>query len=133
FVYTLGVNLAGNETRQTKLFVYRPERAGPYSEGEIARFRRLMRHLMSAVAMAGRVSAATRTAGDLLHALDRARFGLMLLDDEGHVLEANAFARQLFERRDGLSVVRGRLAATQRASAKALAETLRAARAVNGG
>src|SRR5690606_21873486 len=133
FVYTLGVNLAGNETRQTKLFVYRPERAGPYAEGELARFRRLTRHLMSAVAMAGRVSAATRAASDLLHALDRARFGLVLLDDEGHVLEANAFARQLFERRDGLGVLRGRLVATQRASAKGLATALRAAQTVNGG
>ena len=133
FIYTLGVNLAGTETRQTKLFVYRPERAGPYSEREVARFRRLVRHLTNAVAMAGRVSAATRAADDLMHALDRARFGLVLLDAEASVLEANAFARRLFERRDGLTALRGRLVATHRSGAKALADTLRAARALHAG
>lgn len=133
FIYTLGVNLAGSDERQTKLFLYRPERAGPYSEREVGRFRRLVRHLVNAVEMAGRFSAAGRAARDLRHVLDRARFGLVLLDADGRVLEANAFARRLFEQRDGIAVARGRLVATQSESAKSLAETLHAAQATRAG
>lgn len=127
FIYTLGVNLSAEPTRQTKLFLYRPKSAGPYTARDVARFRRLTRHLMTAVRVADRFAAARREANELRHVLDRLRFGVVLLGDDGSVLEANAFAAQLFERRDGLTVIRRQLVATNRASGAALVRSLRAA------
>ncbi len=127
FIYTLGVNLSAEPTRQTKLFLYRPRCAGPYTARDVAAFRRLIRHLINAVKVADRFAAARREAGELRHVLDRLRFGVVLLADNGSVLEANAFAAQLFERRDGLAVIQGQLVATHRPSGAALTRTLRAA------
>ncbi len=126
-IYTLGVNLSAYPTRQTKLFLYRPKSAGPYSEREIARFRRLIRHLINAVKAADRFAAARREAEELRCVLDRLRFGIVLLGVDGSVLEANAFAARLFERRDGLTVIHGQLVAPHRGSGIALAHALRAA------
>ena len=127
FIYTLGVNLSVGPTRQTKLFLYRPKSAGPYTARDVARFRRLTRHLVTAVRVADRFAAARREANELRHVLDRLRFGVVLLADDGSVLEANAFAAQLFERRDGLAVIRRRLFATHRASGAALVRSIHAA------
>lgn len=127
FIYTLGVNLSAEPTRQTKLFLYRPKSAGPYTARDVASFRRLTRHLLTAVRVAGRFAAAKREAAELRHVLDRLRFGVVLLADDGSVLEANAFAAQLFGRRDGLTVIQGQLVATHRASSAALTRSLRAA------
>lgn len=127
FIYTLGVNLSVGPTRQTKLFLYRPKSAGPYTARDVARFRRLTRHLVTAVRVADRFAAARREANELRHVLDRLRFGVVLLADDGSVLEANAFAAQLFERRDGLAVIRRRLVATHRASGAALVRSIHAA------
>jgi len=127
FIYTLGVNLSADETRQTKLFLYRPASAGPYTPRDVARFRRLTRHLINAVRVADRFAAARREASELRQVLDRLRFGVVLLADDGRVLEANAFAARIFERRDGLTVVHGHLVATHRSSGVVLTSTLRAA------
>ena len=127
FIYTLGVNLSADETRQTKLFLYRPEDAGTYTTRDVARFRRLTRHLINAVRVADRFAAARRETSELRQVLDRLRFGVVLLADDGRVLEANAFAAQLFEQRDGLTVVHGHLVATHRSSGPALTGVVRAA------
>src|SRR5690606_26451301 len=133
FIYTLGVNLCVDEHRQTKLFLYRPERAGPYTARDIAHFRRLTRHLITAVKVAGRFAAARREAGELRHVLDQLRFGIVLLSADGRVLEANAFAARLFAHRDGLTVAHGRLTACRRPAGVALRNALRAAIAVRKG
>ncbi|HEX6996275.1 MAG TPA: hypothetical protein VF339_19250 [Gammaproteobacteria bacterium] len=127
FVYTLGVNLTADPIRQTKLFLYRPECAGPYTARDVARFRRLTRHLITAVKVADRFAAARRKANELRHVIDRLRFGVVLLADDGSVLEANAFAARLFERREGLTVIQGQLVAMHRSSGTALTRALRAA------
>lgn len=133
FTYTLGVNLTADETRQTKLFLYRPSAAGPYSERDVARFSRLTRHLINAVNIANRFSAARAEAAELRNVLDRLGFGIVLLAPDGSVLAANAFAAQLFKRRDGLTVMSGQLVATHRASGTALTRALRVAAHVHDG
>ncbi|HEY8554521.1 MAG TPA: hypothetical protein VIL43_08285 [Burkholderiales bacterium] len=133
FIYTLGVNLAVDKARQTKLFLYRPKSAGPYTAREIARFRRLTRHLITAVKVADRFAAARREARELRQVLDRLRFGIVFLADDGAVLEANAFAARLFEQRDGLTVAHRQLVATHRASGAALTSMVRAAIATRQG
>ncbi len=131
FIYTLGVNLSAAGERQTKLFVYRPESAGPFTASETARFQSLVRHLITAVRVAERFAAARAEAGELRHVLDRLRFGVILLADDGRVLEANAFAAQLIGQRNGLTVMHGQLRATRRSSTTALTKAVRAAIAVS--
>src|SRR5690606_23482035 len=91
------------------------------------------RHLVNAVKIAGRFASARREAGELRHVIDQLRFGIVLLADDGRVLEANAFAARLFARRDGLAVVQGRVMATRRSSGVPLRNALRAAVAVRKG
>lgn len=127
FIYTLGSNLSSSAREQTKVFLYRPESAGPYTPRDVVRFRRLTRHLMHAMRVAERFAAARYAADSARHLVDRLRFGIVLLDDCGAVLEANAFAAELFARRDGLTVVRDRLVAMSRRSGGVLADVIRAA------
>ncbi len=133
FIYTLGVNLSVEKARQTKLFLYRPKSAGPYTAREIARFRRLTRHLITAVKVADRFAATRQEARELRQVLDRLRFGIVFLREDGAALEANAFAARLFEQRDGLTVAHGQLVATHRASGAALTGVVRAAMATRQG
>src|SRR5690606_28051269 len=104
-----------------------PECAGPYTARDVARFRRLTRHLITAVKVADRFAAARREANELRHVIDRLRFGVVLLADDGSVLEANAFAARLFQRREGLTVIQGQLVGMHRSGGTALPRALRAA------
>jgi DNA-binding CsgD family transcriptional regulator len=133
FIFTLGVNLSGDQRRQTKFFLYRPAQAGAYSEREVARFERLARHLVNAVRVAQRLGAAQSRAESALNVLSRLRFGVVFLDERGRITQANAFAEELLARRDGLTALRGTLVAAHRADASQLAGAIRAALAIRRG
>lgn len=124
FIYTLGINLSVERDRQIKLFLYRPERAGPFTRQEEARFKRLSGHLMNAVKVAGRLALEESRTDEALQVVDNLTFGVVFLDETGKVMQANPFALRLFERRDGLATEQGRVVTTHRGDASELAEIL---------
>src|SRR5690606_36785489 len=80
-----------------------------------------------------RFAATPQEARELRQVLDRLRYGIVFLREDGAPLEANAFAARLFEQRDGLTVAHGQLVATHRASDAALTGVVRAAMATRRG
>jgi DNA-binding CsgD family transcriptional regulator len=127
FIFTLGVNLAVERKLQTKLFVYRAERSGPFSRREIAQFERLARHMSRAVQIARRLAVDEAQGGIWLDVIDRLKFGVVLLDENARVVQLNRFADELLSRRDGLSLSQRALVTTHRGDMTKLVETIRAA------
>jgi DNA-binding CsgD family transcriptional regulator len=133
FIYTLGVNLAVDRHLQTKVYLYRSGRTGPFSRAEIGAFERLSRHLQNAVRVARRLGFEEARRSEALEAIEHLRFGVIFLNERGRVTHANRFAQRLLELRDGLIADDGTLAAAHRPDAAALAGVIRAALRVRGG
>lgn len=127
FIHTLGVNLTATRREQTKFYLYRSRRAGEFSAADIETFKRIARHLQSAVNVAHRLEHSRLKSEGALHLLDRLSFGVVFVDEEGRVLEANRFARTLFEQRDGVTIAAGTVAAAHRDDSPALIAAVRAA------
>lgn len=126
FVYTLGVNLIAERNLQTKLYLYRSERSGPFSRADVAQFGRLARHLTKAVAIARRF-ASESSRHVALDVIDRLKFGVVLVDEDGRVVQMNRFAEALVAARDGLAVEQRHLTTMHRGDMPPLAATLRSA------
>src|SRR5690606_5938479 len=127
FIHTLGVNLTATRREQTKFYLSRSRRAGEFSAADIATFKRIARPLQSAVNVAHRLEHATLKSERASPPLDRLSFGVVFVDEAGRVLEANRFARTLFEQRDGVAIAGGTVAAVYRDDAAALTAAVRAA------
>jgi DNA-binding CsgD family transcriptional regulator len=127
FVHTLGINLTADRRARTKLFLYRAGRAGPFSRTEIERFECVSVHLMNAVKVADRLGQHEARAAHALDLLERLDVGVAFIDDDGRVLEANAFAQDVFAKGDGLRIEGGRLVAAHRNDAAKLKPLIRSA------
>lgn len=127
FIHTLGVNLTATRREQTKFYIYRPRKAGGFSAADIEGFKRVTRHLQAAVKVAHRLEHSHFKSENALHLLDRLSFGVVFVDKAGQVLEANRFARALFEQRDGVAISAGTVVAVHRDDAPALIGAVRAA------
>ncbi|MCW8908214.1 MAG: hypothetical protein OQL28_13255 [Sedimenticola sp.] len=133
FIYTLGINLHVDEASQTKCFLYRPRPMGAFSDHDVARFRWISGHLANAVRVARRLSEQESAVENLLGVVDQMALGVLFLDREGKVIQANQYAQDLLDRRDGL-VLRGtRLVASHRGDDGRLRGAIRCALAVQYG
>ena len=101
---------------------------GPGSERAAAQFNASVRALMQPLARATRLHVAFRRMGRALSAAQQAlqylAVGVVLTDAEGHVLEANALAAEILDRKDGLQIRDGRLTATRAFEATKLAASI---------
>ena len=87
----------------------RSPRHGDYQPRDAARLTALMPHLLRAVQVAGQMRPGV-TAGGLDGAeIEAWRDATLLLDGEGKVLHANALARHILDRRDGLALIGGHI------------------------
>src|SRR5688572_4771085 len=90
---------------------------GPSSDRAVAQFNAGVRALLQPLVRATRQHVAFRRMGRALAAAHQAlrhlSVGVVLTDVEGHVLESNELASEILQRKDGLQILDGRLAATR--------------------
>ena len=82
----------------------RPGRMGAFSERETSLMRQLMPHLQRAIRMHQRFSRLEEQGRLAAEALDRAPFGVVLMDRTGHALLVNRAASEILAAADGLSL-----------------------------
>jgi PAS domain-containing protein len=105
--------------------VMRDRATGPVGEAELHLMRALMPHLQRAFAMHRRFSRLRLERNTLAAVLDRAPFGVIVLDAEGRVAAMNAAAERLVADGDGLTHRAGRLQPARETSAEAFEAVLR--------
>jgi DNA-binding CsgD family transcriptional regulator len=84
-------------------------RHGDYQPRDAARLTALMPHLLRAVSVSGQMRPGSAEGGLDGAGIERWRDATLLLDGEGKVLHANALARHILDRRDGLALIGGHL------------------------
>lgn len=127
FVHTLGVNLSAGAGVLSKLYLYRSSRCRPFSETDVERLRRLTPHLMKAVDVARRLADAQLETCGTLRVLDTLDLGVIFLDEQARVIEANDVALSLLRRRDGVTIQDAELSVSCRDDAAPLARAVDAA------
>jgi len=131
FIHTLGINLYVDGYAQTKCFLYRPRQMRPFTTHDIDRFRWVSGHLANAVRVARRLAVEESSRKDLLAIIDRMTCGVLLLDTDRHIIQANPFAEALLRRHDGLVVRHSRLVTSHRGDERKLAGVIRCALAAH--
>ena len=122
----LVVNLERTPTGLRSLSVFRSARDGAFRAAEQARFLRLGRHLGRAARLRLRLDRTARDGWLSAAALDRLRFGVLVVDERLRVVLANGRARQLAALDDGLTIVDDRLRLEDAAVARRLRDLLAA-------
>ncbi len=131
FIHTLGTNLHVDARTRVKCFVYRNARGGAFDANQLLLFERLGRHLINAVRVARRLASEDAESDKLADMADQLSFGVVLVDDQARVLQANRFARKLLRERDGLQASRGLLVASHTGDRSALTQLVHDALAVH--
>jgi len=103
-------------------------RRPPFGAEEAALLERMLPHLRRAIAMSAHLGQSEAQRRGLADAIDGLVVGVVLVGDGSEVLFANAAARRIVQRRDGLALSGGRLRAhvsdDDRALAKAIANAI---------
>jgi DNA-binding CsgD family transcriptional regulator len=107
-------------TTSVDIAALRSKGRGPFGAAEERLLRALMPHLQRAVQIHRRLAAAELTSRALAESMDRLSYGVLLLDERGQILLANAIARRQLASRDGLTGERGTLGASRRSESSAL-------------
>ena len=105
--------------------VMRDRAAGPVGEPELCLMRALMPHLQRAFAMHRRFSRLRLERNTLAAVLERAPFGVIVLDATRRVTAMNAEAERLVAQADGLLLRAGRLQAARQTAADEFEAVLR--------
>jgi len=111
----LGAPIANGEGQFGLLAVHRGSGWVPFTDHEIDRFGEIASHVARAVGLRGKFFAVFNTANTRSVMLDRVNVGIMTVDAAGQLAEANAAARSILARGDGLTLTRtGRIRAVDR-------------------
>jgi DNA-binding CsgD family transcriptional regulator/PAS domain-containing protein len=103
-----------------------------FSEAQTAFVQRLAPHVRRALGLNRRLAALQDERDALETALDRMNAAVVLLDEKGTIRYCNEASQQLLRKRDGLTVLRGRLTAFDPRAQTTLTELVRAAMAARG-
>ncbi len=123
--YTLGVNIPGdNEETMTGLALFRGTEGRPFDQEECDLLGRLIPHIKRAVKLQKRLFTLESNSKLAFAALDRFPMGIVLTTAAGGVIHLNASARDLAKHRDGLVCRDGRITASHREDALALAQAI---------
>lgn len=120
FIHTLGTNLSDTRDQRTKFFVYRPRRAGVFTSRDVMRFGTISQHLSHANSVAQRLALQDARYAQVMDVIDHLRFGVAFLDGRSRVTYANRQARLLLDRRDGICLRDGKIAALYREDGRRL-------------
>jgi DNA-binding CsgD family transcriptional regulator len=122
----LGGTLAAAKGRFAMVGLHRAPDRKAFDDDDIAKLERLMPHLSRALQLRRSFLTLDRRDTALAEACDRLAAGFIGLDDGGRTLFANAAARRLSARSDGIALDRdGRVYAVDRAANQRLAELAR--------
>ena len=92
--------------------VTRPESSPPFSSAELDLARRLLPHIKRALNLSSAVSQDRRVNTLYGHAMTQLMIGVVVLDQNGEVIEANPAAKAILDMSDGLRVLGTQLEAT---------------------
>lgn len=112
--------LASDDDHSYRLGIFRSAAAGPGESPELRLLAALSPHVRRAVAVASRLDHSALQVDAALAGFERLAHGLILLDEEGRVLHANAVAAGVLAAADGLACRDRRLAALLPADDRAL-------------
>ena len=107
----LVVRLGRHGDMQSTLNVTRPEHKGQFAGSDLEIARRLQPHVIRAFDMSCRLANLNAFTAGLKATLDRSLHAVMLLDDTGKIIYANALAERLLQDAEVLCTVQGRLTA----------------------
>lgn len=110
---TLSAYLSREQGRIEGLILVREAGAPEFGMAEHETLVSLVPWLQQAARLRRKLAAAAHANRVLAQALDRVAHGLVILGADGKILEMNAAARAIVDRRDGLAVVRNELLATR--------------------
>ncbi len=110
--------------RSVNVTVVRSERAGPYSDAELALMRELMPHLQAGIALHRRLHQLQVLSGAAVEALECIPSGVILLDGGGQVIHATRRALKMLDGSRALSCVAGQPLSCLRAADDALLQKL---------
>lgn len=132
--YSIGIVFQKQGSRSVRLTSLRAKTRGPFDAGEQRLLRLLAPHLGHAFTIQEKIGCFVERSRALTEIVDRLPIALLLLDDRGSFLYANARAEDLLRHRDGLVLDSGRtLAATSHAETKRLRELIAQAMQVSAG
>jgi|HubBroStandDraft_1064217.scaffolds.fasta_scaffold20536_2 DNA-binding CsgD family transcriptional regulator len=107
--YVAGGTIARNGAQPSLTSVFRPRRAGPYLESEIALVGLLMPHLQRAARLRHGLSMLQVEAT----VLDALTLGILVIDERFEVLYANPSGRGMLAKNDGIAMAGNRLTLSQ--------------------
>jgi DNA-binding CsgD family transcriptional regulator len=130
--HLLGTVVLRDKTALAQVSLLRPGRHGPFGDQDVALMKILGPHLLRALRLHQRIVDLECERSAVADCLDRAAFGVILLDATGKVVLCNRFARAILASGDGLSARQGELSAARHdetsALHKAIAEAIRGPR-----
>lgn len=118
--YDAGYVFNHDGTRFTLLTSTRPRRMGQFGEAELVVLRTLAPHIKRALALRRRLWDVAGERDAFTEALDGLAFGVVLVDESGHVRHANQRARTLFQDGEGLRLHGRQLCTPQAAETEIL-------------
>lgn len=107
--YILGADMPAADGVVCRFRLCRGHDAGDFSARDEAMCLALLPHFRRAVDLYSRIDVAESERGLYEHAVDRMLIGMVVLDDQGMVLKANAAARTLLGENDGIRLRGGRI------------------------
>jgi DNA-binding CsgD family transcriptional regulator/PAS domain-containing protein len=120
----IGYDVFRDGGRFAMLAVQAPKRRKPFGSAEATLLERIRPHLRRAVQLRTNLEQALAHRRALEDTLDGLAVGVVLMDEAGAVFFANAAARRIAERNDGLTIARTRLRAASDAANRALGKAI---------
>lgn len=124
-VYLCGGLAMRSEEFTIKFGVQRDRRTGPFCEEDASFIRRFVPHIQRAVRLGHMLGLAQQEAMTAERALDSLALGVLLLDEEDRILQANSRAEDILRHRRGLSRAGGHLGTARHVDGDLLREALR--------
>lgn len=120
----IGTDIFRDPSRFGMLAVQGSGRRPPFGAAEARLLERLRPHLRRAVEVRSNLERTLAHAHGLEDTLDGLAVGVVLIGENGEALHANSAARRIAERKDGLTIARGRLHAAADTANRALAQAI---------
>ena len=120
-----------DDRRVSLLAVQGEQRRRPFSEAEAAALQRLLPHVRRAIQLRQHVGIQAPPRDPFEDAIEHVATGVILIDRSAQVRFANAAARRMLERADGIRVSHGRLGAMRSGEERKLSRAVAAALAVH--
>lgn len=122
--YVCGGLAMRNEEFTIKFGLQRDKRGGAFTVGDAAYLRRFVPHIQRAARLGHLLTLADQQIATAEQALESLAVGILLIDEQDHVLHANSKADALLRRNCGLALGRGTLFAADMRDQKKLTDML---------